>query len=139
MSASSRRPSEAILNGPVAGTLIRLAGPVILSNVLQTAYQLTDTFWVGRLGANTVAAVSLSFPLMFLLILVGAGISIADTILVAPYEGRQDPKQVNYVAAQTYTFVTIVAVGLSVIGYIISDPALRLIGASPDVLPDAAM
>jgi putative MATE family efflux protein len=138
MSASSRRPSEAILNGPVAGTLIRLAGPVILSNVLQTAYQLTDTFWVGRLGANAVAAVSLSFPLMFLLISVGAGITIAGTILVAQYEGRQDPKQVNYVAAQTYTFVTIVAVGLSVIGYIISEPALRLIGASPDVLPDAA-
>lgn len=137
MPAPSRRPSEAILKGPVAGTLIRLAGPVVLANVLQTAYQLTDTFWVGRLGANAVAAVSLSFPVIFLLISIGAGITIAGTILVAQYEGRQDPQQVNYIAAQTYTFVTIVAVILSVTGYFIAEPALRLIGASPDVLPAA--
>ena len=67
---SSGRPSDDILRGPIAGALLRLAGPVVLANVLQTVYQLTDTFWVGRLGAVAVAAVSFSFPVIFLFIAV---------------------------------------------------------------------
>jgi Na+-driven multidrug efflux pump len=51
------------LEGPIGAALIRLAIPIILGNLLQTGYQLTDAFWVGRLGAAAVAAVSVSFPL----------------------------------------------------------------------------
>jgi Na+-driven multidrug efflux pump len=45
------------LEGPIGTALIRLAIPIVLGNVLQTGYQLTDAFWVGRLGAAAVAAV----------------------------------------------------------------------------------
>ncbi|MGI9174008.1 MAG: MATE family efflux transporter [Rhodothermales bacterium] len=62
MPSPAGRPSERILQGSIAGALLRLAGPVVLANVLQTVYQLTDTFWVGRLGTEAVAAVSFSFP-----------------------------------------------------------------------------
>lgn len=135
MPRSSGRPSEAILQGPIAGALLRLAGPVVLANVLQTVYQLTDTFWVGRLGAEAVAAVSFSFPVIFLLISVGGGVTIAGTILVAQYEGSGDDRQVNYVAAQTYLLVTIAAVVLTFIGYFLAEPVLRLMGADAQVLP----
>jgi putative MATE family efflux protein len=135
MPSPSGRPSDAILQDPIAGALLRLAGPVVLANVLQTVYQLTDTFWVGRLGTEAVAAVSFSFPIIFLLIAVGGGVTIAGTILVAQYEGKGDPRQVDYVAAQTYTLVTIAAVVLTVVGYAIAEPALRLMGADPTVLP----
>lgn len=135
MPRPSGRPSDAILQGPIAGALLRLAGPVVLANVLQTVYQLTDTFWVGRLGTEAVAAVSFSFPIIFLLIAIGGGVTIAGTILVAQYEGRGDPRQVDYVAAQTYTLVTVAAVVLSVVGYAISAPTLRLMRAAPEVLP----
>lgn len=131
----SARPSEAILQGPIGGALLRLAGPVVLANVLQTVYQLTDTFWVGRLGTAAVAAVSFSFPVTFLLIAVGGGITIAGTILVAQSEGRGDQAGVDYVAAQTYVLVTGAAVVLSVVGYVLAEPALRLMGADAEVLP----
>ena len=45
------------LEGPIGTALMRLAVPIILGNLLQTGYQLTDAFWVGRLGAAAVAAV----------------------------------------------------------------------------------
>lgn len=135
MPRPSGRPSESILQGSIAGALLRLAGPVVLANVLQTVYQLTDTFWVGRLGTAAVAAVSFSFPVIFLLISVGGGVTIAGTILVAQYEGRGDARQVDYVAAQTYVLVTLAGVVLTVLGYLVSAPVLRLMGASPVVLP----
>ncbi len=61
------------LEGPIGHALIRLAIPITLGNLLQTGYQLTDAFWVGRLGAAAVAAVSISFPVTFLVIALGAG------------------------------------------------------------------
>lgn len=135
MPSPAGRPSEAVLEGPIAAALLRLAGPVVLANVFQTVYQLTDTFWVGRLGAEAVAAVSFSFPVIFLLISLGAGITIAGTILVAQFEGRGDRRQVDFISAQTYLLVTVAAVLLSAAGYLLAEPVLLLMGAAPAVLP----
>jgi Na+-driven multidrug efflux pump len=79
-------PSERqklFLEGPIGRALLRLAVPIILGNLLQTGYQLTDAFWVGRLGAAAVAAVSVSFPVTFLVIALGAGLAIAGATLSA--------------------------------------------------------
>ena len=59
-----------LLEGPIVSSLLRLAVPIVLANVLASAYQLTDAFWVGRLGGSAVAAVSVSFPVIFVLIAV---------------------------------------------------------------------
>lgn len=134
---SSGRPSDDILRGPIAGALLRLAGPVVLANVLQTVYQLTDTFWVGRIGATAVAAVSFSFPVLFLFIAVGGGLTIAGTILVAQAEGRGNGRQVDYVAGQTYALVTLLSIALAAAGAVLAEPLLRGMGAAPDVLPQA--
>src|SRR3546814_57663 len=57
-----------ILDGPIGHALLRLSIPIILGNLLQTAYQLTDAFWVGRLGASAVAAVAVNLPVTFLVV-----------------------------------------------------------------------
>src|SRR3546814_1018820 len=55
-------------DGPIGHALLRLSIPIILGNLLQTAYQLTDAFWVGRLGASAVAAVAVNLPVTFLVV-----------------------------------------------------------------------
>jgi Na+-driven multidrug efflux pump len=47
--------------------LLKLAVPILLANILQTSYQITDAFWVGS-GAAAVAAVSVSFPVLILMV-----------------------------------------------------------------------
>lgn len=122
-------------SGPIIKSLIGLALPIVFANILQTAYQLVDTFWVGRLGAEAVAAVSLSFPVLFLLISLGGGLAIAGTIMVAQYKGKGDLKQIDYVSAQTLLMMIIVSVIVSVLGYFVAAPIMGLMGAAPDVLP----
>ena len=97
-SHNARKSLPDFTQGPILKALFTLAIPIVFANILQTAYQLVDTFWVGRLGAEAVAAVSLSFPIIFLIISLGGGLSIAGTILVSQYKGRGDLKQVDYVA-----------------------------------------
>src|SRR5690625_2125873 len=67
--------------GSIFRALLKLASPIILANILHTAYQLIDTFWLGRLGAHAVAAVSLSFPILFLILSFGGGLTLAGTII----------------------------------------------------------
>src|SRR6202000_1402384 len=121
------------LEGPIKTALIRLAIPIILGNLLQTGYQLTDAFWVGRLGAAAVAAVSVSFPFMFLVIALGAGLAMAGATLSAQYMGAGRQDMVNHVAAQTMMMVAITSAALGAIGYLLAPLLLRLMGVEADV------
>src|ERR1700710_1156206 len=125
------------LEGPIGTALIRLAIPLVLGNLLQTGYQLTDAFWVGRLGAAAVAAVSVSFPVTFLVIALGAGFGIAGATLSAQYMGAGRPDMVNHVAAQTMLMVTVTSVVLGAAGYGLAPYLLELLDVAPDVYAGA--
>jgi MATE family, multidrug efflux pump len=140
MSDSSAVPSQRqklFLEGPIGAALIRLAIPIMLGNVLQTGYQLTDAFWVGRLGAAAVAAVSVSFPVTFVVIALGAGLAIAGATLSAQYMGAGRQDMVNHVAAQTMMMVAVTSVALGAAGYALTPYVLALLGVAPDVYEGA--
>ena len=126
-----------LLQGPILASLITLAVPIVMANILQAGYQLIDAFWVGRLGGAAVAAVSVSFPVMFLSIALGAGLAVAGSTLIAQYVGAKNFKMVDHVAAQTLLMVAIVSVLLGVIGYIIAPHLLTLMGVEPEVYAGA--
>ena len=129
--------NNVLLEGPILRSLLKLAVPIVLTNVLQSAYQIIDAFWVGRLGGAAVAAVSVSFPVMFLMIAVGAGLSIAGSTLIAQYVGARNEKMVNHVAGQTLLMVVLAAIVLGAVGYAITPSLLRLMGVGPDVYAGA--
>ncbi len=136
--ATSARPvSRSLTEGSIAGVLLRLAWPIVVANILATAYQITDTWWVGRLNAEAVAAVSLCFPINFLMIAIGGGLAIAGSVLVAQYKGRGEERAMNHVTAQTLLMVLTSATVLSTAGYVFSEPIMRFMGAQPKVLPEA--
>jgi putative MATE family efflux protein len=126
-----------LLEGPIVPSLLKLAIPIVLANVLASAYQLTDAFWVGRLGGNAVAAVSVSFPVIFVLIAVGMGFGIAGSTLVAQYMGAGNQPMVNHVAAQTLLMVALTSAVLGAVGYMIAPGLLHLMGVAPDVYDGA--
>src|SRR4051812_45091433 len=126
-----------LLEGSIVRSLFALAVPIALANVLQAGYQLIDAFWVGRLGGAAVAAVSVTTPVMFLTIGLGAGMAIAGSTLVAQYFGARNQEMVDHVAAQTLLMVVGVSVVLGAIGYVATPALLRLMGVGPDVFPGA--
>ena len=128
---------NALLQGSILKSLLALAIPIVLANVLQSAYQLIDAFWVGRLGGAAVAAVSLSFPVMFLMIALGMGLAMAGSTLTAQYRGAGNDSMVAHVAGQTLNMVAALSVVLSVLGYIATPALLRLMGVAEDVYEGA--
>ena len=126
-----------LTQGSILKGLISLALPIIAANLLQTGYQLVDAFWVGQLGANAVAAVSVSFPVNFLLISLSSGFAFAGTILVAQYAGAKNLKMVSHVATQTLTMVLIISIILSTIAWNLSPSILKLLGVEEVIFEDA--
>lgn len=126
-----------LLEGPIVPSLLKLAIPIVLANILASAYQLTDAFWVGRLGGDAVAAVSVSFPVIFVSIAIGMGFGIAGSTLVAQYMGAGNQQMVNHVAAQTLVMVAITSIVLGAIGYAIAPGLLHLMGVTPAVFAGA--
>ncbi|MCC6203008.1 MAG: MATE family efflux transporter [Gammaproteobacteria bacterium] len=131
------RRTKLITEGSLVRSLVTISGPIVLTNLLHSAYQLTDTFWVGRLGAGAVASVSVCYPLLFFLMSAGFGLSIAGSVFVAQFAGARQPDKVNSSAAQVLLMVLVVSLLLSVIGYFLAGPALRLIGVGEDIYRDA--
>src|SRR2546423_4231766 len=125
------------LEGPILRSLVALALPMILANILQAAYQLIDAFWVGRLGGVAVAAVSVSFPINFLTISLGVGFAVAGSTLIAQYFGAGDRRNVDHVAAQTLLMIVLVSILLGSIGFAASPLFLHLLGVAPDVYAGA--
>lgn len=122
-------------DGSILKALIALSIPVVFSNILQSAYQLIDTFWVGRLGADAVAAVSLSFPIIFLMFAIGGGLSIAGSILVAQSIGSKNIPRANHIAGQTMSLLLIAVLPLAIVGIFVSKPLMKFMGADATVLP----
>lgn len=116
------------MGGALLKPLLVLSLPIVLSNLLQVGYNLADTFWVGRLGQDAVTALGFSWPLVFLMISVGGGFSVAGSVLVAQHKGAGNETAVDHVAGQTMGFVFLVAVIFSGLGYILAPTLLPLVG-----------
>ena len=129
---------EEILNGPIIKTIMKLAWPVMVGNTMQVIYNLADTFWLGRLGAEAVAAISIGFPLVFLIVSIGAGITVAGTTLVAQYMGADNQEMTNKVTAQIFLFVLSLSVVLGGIGVLFNKNILIMMGTPSNILADAS-
>ena len=126
-----------LLEGPIPRSLFLLAIPIMGGNILQIAYQLVDAFWVGRLGAAAVASVSVSMPLMFLMMSIGMGFTIAGSTLIAQYVGARNRPMVDHVAGQTLLTVVAVSAVLGALGFLTAPYLLELMEVSPEVYRNA--
>jgi len=126
------RSTSSITDGDLVGPMVRLAWPIVVIQLLQVTYNLADTFWLGRLSGNAVAAISLAFPLVFFLISVGGGFTTAGSILVAQYTGADSEGSAGKVAAQTLGFVVAIATVLGVVGHFLTRDMLALLPAQAE-------
>src|ERR1700682_3914769 len=84
--------TRALLEAPIATTLLRLAAPKMLVMVAQAAAGLVETYFIGKLGTDALAGVALVFPVVMLMQMMSAGAmggGIASSIARALGAGRR--------------------------------------------------
>ena len=127
--------SSHLLSGNIAKAVITLAGPMFVSAILQNAQSLIDLFWVGSLGPDAVAALTLSGVVLMAMFPVQMGLATGTVALVSRAYGAGDVRRASQQAG--ITTPAIVAVILGVIFLPLLVPIATLLGAEPDVVVQA--
>jgi putative MATE family efflux protein len=113
--------------------LMRLALPLIAGSLVESLYNLTDTFFLGKLGAAEVSAPSIAFSIVFFIIVVGFGLSGAGTTLIAQAKGRGDRAGMDDFMNQAAFFLGAASLALTLVGVLIAGPLLDLLGTPPEI------
>ncbi len=94
---------ELILSGNMVRAILSLAIPVVINSFLQTMYNLTDTYWLGKLGTAELAAINLVTPVQSMVVNFGSGITVAGSVLIAQYLGAKKDADARSMANQIFT------------------------------------
>lgn len=114
---------------PIARLTWRIALPMSVGMFFNTMFNVVDTYCAGWLGTEAQAALSLSFPVFFLVIAVGSGLSQGATALMANALGAGRPEEARHVLAQSLLFALGAGLALSVLGLLVAPLLFRLLGA----------
>ena len=113
---------------------LRIALPMSVGMFFNTMFNVVDTLCAGWLGTDALAAMSLSFPVFFVMIAIGSGISQGATALMANALGAGDHAEARQVFAQSLLFTAVIAPLLSVAGLLASPWLFRQLGADGSYL-----
>ncbi|MBR2879863.1 MAG: MATE family efflux transporter [Oscillospiraceae bacterium] len=119
--------------GPVMRQMLTFACPFMLSNLLQTAYNLVDMAVVGQyLGAAGLSAVSVGGDLIHIYTFIAMGFCNAGQILISQYIGLRNKKAVSETVGLLFTFTVFLSVVLTLIGVCFNSIFLRWLNVPPD-------
>jgi putative MATE family efflux protein len=107
---------------------------MVLEMVLESLFAVVDVFWVGRLGANSVATVGLTESLLSLIFAMGIGLSLSTTAMVARRIGEKDPEGAAVAGVQAIVLGLTTSVVIGIPCFIYAPQLLRLMGASGDIV-----
>lgn len=114
---------ELILSGNMLKAILSLAIPVVINSFLQTMYNLTDTYWLGKLGTEELAAINLVTPVQNIVLNFGMGITVAGSVLISQYIGAKKDDEARSMANQIFACAMIFSVVCAVI-CVLSTPAI---------------
>ncbi len=127
------KKQELIQNGKISKVILLLSGPIMLNNLTQTIYNLTDTYFVSKLGDTEVAAVAFIWPIIFFIMALGIGVSIAGTTLISQYTGAKDFENSKKVAGQVISFSFIFSLVIGIVGAILAPFIIRSMGGEGEI------
>ena len=124
---------------PLSTAIILLAVPMILEMVMESVFAVADVFFVGKLGANSIAVVGITESLMTMVYAVAMGLSIGATATVARRIGEGDKTGATVSAVHVLYLGVIVSAAIGIIGAVFAPDLLRVMGAEQVVIDEGTM
>ena len=130
----------ALTEGTIWKKLLIFALPLMLSNFLQQLYNTADLLIVGRfIGTEAQAAVGATGSLSNMLIGFFIGLSTGCAVVVAQMYGAEDEDGLYRMVHSSMSIALVSGVVLSVAGFFLSTPLLRLMNTPEEILADASV
>jgi putative MATE family efflux protein len=124
-----------LTTGSIPRHLIAFSIPMLIGSALQTAYNIINAMWVGNgLGTEAMAAITVSFPVHFMLMAIAGGLTIATTILVSQAYGAKNYKEVDRAIDNSVILALFISVACLVTGHFGAEWVLRMMDTPPSIL-----
>ena len=127
-----------LTQGQVGKVILRFALPLLIGNLLQQLYNLTDSIIVGQfLGKEALAAVSASFFHYYFIISLIIGIGSGTTVVISQLYGAKAYDKLQKAFSTFFLFMLVAGLLLSILGIIFAKPIFQMTNTPEDVLPQA--
>ena len=123
-----------MLEDPMMKVIPRVAIPMIISQMIDSIYNLADTFFVSQLGMNATAAVAVNDSLMNLLRSISMGFAMGAASYISRLMGAKEDEKASSVATTTLTIGVLFSFMLGFICVFFKEPLVRLFGVTDSAL-----
>ena len=123
-----------LLQGPVGRTLISLAMPMAFGIAAIILFTVVDTFYVGRLGAEQLAAMGFTFPISYIVMSIAMGLSVGTSSTIARAIGEGHQLRVQRLATDGLGLAFLIVTCFSLIGLTNLNTIFSMIGAKGEIL-----
>jgi putative MATE family efflux protein len=127
-----------LTSGSPAKGIFLFTLPMLLGNMLQQLYTMTDSAIVGRfVGQDALASVGASGAVVFFIVNVAVGFSFGCSVVISHNFGAGKLKEMREGISTSFIFMMSIAVLLSILGYIFTDEILKGLNTTSELMPDA--
>ncbi len=119
---------------PIPGLILKMSLPMILSMLVNSLYNIVDSFFVAKISENAMTALSLVFPIQNLINAVMIGFGVGINAVIAFYLGAQKQKTADQTAGQGLTLATIHGIVLTAVCILIISPFLQMFTSDRSVV-----
>lgn len=106
-----------LTTGSISRHLLKTTGFMLVTMVFQTLYFLVDLYWMGRLGREAVAAVSIAGNLTFIVLALTQMLGVGTTTLVSHAVGQKDHARALLVFNQAQVLSMVSGAGFLVVSF----------------------
>lgn len=125
--------------GSIPRLLLLFSLPMLAASSLQVVQNVINGIWIGNfLDRDALAASQASFPLLFIMMALGGGFSLAANILIAQFVGARRFSEVRTVVQTSTVAMLVLSLLLMILGQLFAVPILRAINTPPEVMDIAA-
>ncbi|MEM8895680.1 MAG: MATE family efflux transporter, partial [Bacteroidota bacterium] len=124
-----------LTEGSIRKHMTNMTIPMIFGILSMVAFNLIDTYFVGQLGPDQLAALSFTFPVIMVIFSLVQGIGIGATALISKSIGKNDHKKAARETTDSLILGVLIASVFVILGLLTIQPTFKLLGASERIMP----
>ncbi|MEK6265815.1 MAG: MATE family efflux transporter [Clostridium sp.] len=126
---------QSLTSGPVIKTLTTLTIPMIFGMLSMVIFNIVDTYFIGKLGTNQIAALTFTFPVILIIGSLSQGIGVGASAVISKAVGEGNHHKIQRYATDSLLLGVGLVIIFAAIGLLTIEPLFKMLGADSDTMP----
>jgi len=131
----SKEINKNLTEGNIGKQLFNLTWPMTLGMLGMVIFTIIDTYFIGLLGVQQLAAISFAFPVIMFLNGLSMGVGIGTSSLISRNIITADREKVKVMASRAILLGITIVILFVIVGLNFIEPIFRSLGAEPKIMP----